>query len=393
MILDVELNMWAKQSVPRPPVLTDAQIEAKYDTKSERIVTETNREKLPNFYDSLKKPDYMNTRPFYQRRSRWNAKKQSRLIESILINIPIPPLFVYETKSNVHEVMDGQQRITAIQTFYSNQLVLEGLERWPELNGRTYSKLPKAVRDGIDRRSISWISVLRESSENEEESILLKQLVFERLNTGGVELSHQEIRNALYSGPFNDALLDLSRDSTHRKAWGLPEFSPSEIDGSPEYLEGLSFYEKMEDVEVILRFFALRNAKFYQRGMREFLDLYMLRAKNFSTSDIDQLKALYRRVIDVAETIYGDKLFKAYDIPTTTWGSRRQKAFADAVLVGLANNLDREAYLISASERVVAATADLFVTSEKGALTGRGNTKKDVETRIQLMTDMLKSLG
>ncbi|MBB1219808.1 DUF262 domain-containing protein, partial [Klebsiella pneumoniae] len=71
----------------------------------------------------------MNTRPFYQRRSRWTPKLQSRLIESILINIPIPPLFVYEIRSNVHEVMDGQQRISAIKAFYSNELVLEGLER------------------------------------------------------------------------------------------------------------------------------------------------------------------------------------------------------------------------------------------------------------------------
>jgi hypothetical protein len=393
MILEAERKMWAKHTTPRPPVLTDAQIEAKYDTKSERIVTETNREKLPNFYDSLKKQDYMNTRPFYQRRSRWNAKKQSRLIESILINIPIPPLFVYETKSNVHEVMDGQQRITAIQAFYSNTLVLDGLERWPELNGRTYAKLPKAIRDGIDRRSISWISVLRESSENEEESVLLNQLVFERLNTGGVELSHQEIRNALYAGPFNDALLELSREAAHRQAWGLPEFSESEIEGSPEYLEGISFYEKMEDVEVILRFFALRNADFYQRGMREFLDLYMLRARNFTSTDIAKLKELYERVIALALAIYGDHVFRAYDVQAAAWGTRRQKAFADAVLVGLANNLDRAATLLTHSTRVVEATANLFITSEKGALTGRGNTKKDVQSRIELMTGMLRAIG
>ncbi|WP_152903448.1 DUF262 domain-containing protein, partial [Serratia marcescens] len=148
MILEAEIKMWEKEKKQRSTATTDAEIEAKYDTKSERIVTETNREKLPNFYEALKKPDYMNTRPFYQRRSRWTPKLQSRLIESILINIPIPPLFVYEIRSNVHEVMDGQQRISAIKAFYSNELVLEGLERWPELNGRTYSKLPKAIQDG-----------------------------------------------------------------------------------------------------------------------------------------------------------------------------------------------------------------------------------------------------
>lgn len=390
-LLDSELKMWTKEQVSRPQVLTDAQIEAKYDTKSERIVTETNREKLPNFYESLKKPDYMNTRPFYQRRSRWNARKQSQLIESILINIPIPPLFVYESRANVHEVMDGQQRITAIQAFYSNELVLEGLERWPELNGRTYSKLPKAIKDGVDRRSISWISVLRESTENEEEAALLKQLVFERLNTGGVELSHQEIRNALYAGPFNNALLELSRDASHRIAWGLPEFSETEIDGSPDYLEGLSFYEKMEDVEVILRFFALRNASNYQKGMREFLDLYMLRARAFTSDDIKALKSLYLRVIRLAVGIYGNYLFRAFDPQKEDWGPRRQKALADAVLIGLANNLENERSLLESKGDVLNATMQLFKTLERGTLTGRGNTKKDIESRISAMMHMFAS--
>ncbi len=393
MIFPAELKMWEKKPAPHQPALTDAQIEAKYDQKSERIVTETNREKLPNFYESLKKPDYMNTRPFYQRRSRWDAKKQSRLIESILINIPIPPLFVYEVKNNVHEVMDGQQRITAIQTFYSNQLELEGLERWPELNGRVYANLPKAIRDGIDRRSISWVSVLRESTDNEEESILLKQLVFERLNTGGVDLSHQEIRNALYAGPFNEALLDLSRTAAHRAAWGLPEFSSTEILGSPKYLEGVRMYEKMEDVEVILRFFALRNAQFYQKGMREFLDLYMLRSRNFSTADIGALKELYKTTIELALAIYEeDKIFRAFDVQSGSWGARRQRAFADSVLVGLAFNLAASNVLVNRRDQVLEATAQLFLTSEKGTLTGRGNTKKDVQERIELMAKMFRSI-
>jgi uncharacterized protein with ParB-like and HNH nuclease domain len=144
----------------------------------------------------------MNARPFYQRRRRWSAERQSLLIESLLINIPVPPLFLYETQYNTYEVMDGQQRITAIQSFYANELELTGLERWPELNGKTILKLPPKIRAGIDCRSISYVVLLTESAENEEEALLLKQLVFERLNTGGVELSQQEVRNCIYQGPF-----------------------------------------------------------------------------------------------------------------------------------------------------------------------------------------------
>ena len=224
-LTDVEQSFWAKQPRPARLNLSDEEIDAKYDAKWERIVTETNREKLQNFYEALKRPKYMDPRPFYQRRQRWTPERQSLLIESFLINIPIPPLFVYETQPNVYEVMDGQQRITAIKAFYSNELKLVGLERWPELNGRTYSKLPGKIKAGIDRRSISWITVLSESSESEEDAFAIKQLVFERLNTGGVKLSHQEIRNALFAGPFNNLLIELSKLPAHREAWNLPEYS------------------------------------------------------------------------------------------------------------------------------------------------------------------------
>lgn len=393
MILEFENKLWEASTKERPEFLTDTQIEERYDQKSERIVTETNREKLPNFYKSLSEPGYMNTRPFYQRRSRWDKKTQSKLIESILINIPIPPLFVYEIRSNVHEVMDGQQRITAIKAFYSNELILEGLDRWPELNGRTYSKLPKAIRDGIDRRSITWISVLKESTESPEEAMLLKQLVFERLNTGGTELGHQEIRNALYAGDFNDALVELSKNKLHRDAWGLPEYSEAEETGCPEYLARKKFYTSMEDVEVILRFFALRNVGNYQRGMRGFLDLYMFRSRSFTEENIKTLQDLYIDTLETATNIYSDKLFKTFDPESEKWSSNPQKAFADAVLVAISNNLHKKKELVIQKDHVIEKTIELFKTSEPGALTGRGNTKKDIQGRINLVTEMLNRIG
>jgi len=100
--------------------------------------------------------------------------------------------------------MDGQQRISAIKAFYSNELALEKLDRWPELNGRTYSKTAR-TSSSWDRSEINILDhgAARVPLESDEEALVLKQLVFERLNTGGVELSHQEIRNCLFQGPFN----------------------------------------------------------------------------------------------------------------------------------------------------------------------------------------------
>jgi hypothetical protein len=391
-ILPAEEAFWGKASRRQLKLASDEEIEAKYDSKAERIVTETNREKLLNFYEALKRPNYMDPRPFYQRRQRWSPDKQSQLVESFLINIPIPPLFVYEAKPNVYEVMDGQQRITAIKAFYSNQLTLVGLERWPELNGRTYSQLPDRIRAGIDRRSISWVTVLNESSENEEDAFSIKQLVFERLNTGGVKLSAQEIRNALFSGLFNDLLIDLSRLDDHRKAWGLPKYSIAEERGVPPDLIDKNFYLEMEDVEVILRFFALRHAEHYSKGMRDFLDSYMQRAKVLTSGELQALGNIYSNTIKLANEIYGDLVFRPFSLDkksnTWAWGKRPQRAYADAVLVALSEFLSQGNDLIAARKDILTLTEERFRSDLDGVLVGRGNTKLDVLNRIKIIREI-----
>src|SRR5205807_2001391 len=188
-------------------------------------------------------------------------------------------LFLYEKEFNKYEVMDGQQRITSLKSFYAGEFKLTGLEIWKELNGRTYSTLPSLVRSGLDRRSISYIVVLRESSPDEEDALFLRQTVFARLNTGGVELEHQEIRNSLFQGPFNDLLIELSKANDFRDAWGLPRYSEDEKEPKAA-IKDFSLYQKMGDAEIVLRFFALRHSSHYTRGMHGFLDLYMARARS-----------------------------------------------------------------------------------------------------------------
>lgn len=384
-----EDQMWVKPPRASRPKLTDQEINDKYSLKTERIVTETNREKLPNFAEALKRPNYMDTRPFYQRRQRWDPARQSKLIESFLINIPIPPLFVYEIKPNVYEVMDGQQRISAIRDFYSNALVLTGLERWPELNGRIYSKLPDKIQAGIDRRSISWITLLNESADTDEEQMELKQLTFERLNTSGVDLSAQEIRNSLYHGPFNDLLHKLSRQPAFRAAWDLPPFDEKEVKETPAALVDNRFYRGMEDIELVLRFFALRHAEHYTRGMKGFLDLYMLRAKAFKSEDLRILEELFLATLGLVHAVYGDKLFKPFNPKAGEWSKTSQRAYSDAVLVAYSRFVDHSVQLIARREQILEGTKQLFAKDESGVLVGRGNTKQDVLGRIAAVQGLI----
>jgi Protein of unknown function DUF262 len=382
MLSKSETLMWQTPPKERPSRLTTSQINEKYESGEQRIVTETNIEKLPNFVEALKRNNYMELRPFYQRRSRWDEERQSKLIESFIINIPVPPIFLYERAYNSYEVMDGQQRITAIADFYGNRFALTGLDLWPELNGMTYAELPNKIRSGLDRRSLSSIVLLKESAPDEEDAIFLRQLVFERLNTGGVKLERQEIRNALSNSKFNEALYELARGDLFRDIWGLPRFVPEELTNHKQPIYDHQFFRSMEDIEVVLRFFALRHMRHFRYGIQGFLDLYMIRSKAFDEEDIAFFKDLFDRTLRCASEIFGPSIFRTYE--NGVWSKKPVKGMYDAIMVPLSELVDKHQLLISRRERVVENTKQLFVEKGVATVTGRASTRSDLQNRIEL---------
>ncbi|WP_170067824.1 DUF262 domain-containing protein [Flavipsychrobacter stenotrophus] len=383
-----ETEMWKNTPKERGVKISIGEINEKYEKGENRIVTETNREKLPNFVDALKRPNYMEIRPFYQRRSRWDTERQSRLIESFIINIPVPPVFLYEKAYNSYEVMDGQQRITAISDFYSNKFALEGLDLWPELNGMTYSDLPNKIRAGLDRRSISTIVLLKESAPNDEDAIFLRQLVFERLNTGGVKLEKQEIRNSLGTGPFNDLLFELARLDIFRTIWNLPKYQEEELTNHKLPIYSSAFFTQMEDIEVVLRFFALRHMDNFRYGIQGFLDLYIIRSKNFTKDDCDFLRSLFESTIETAVSIYGKDAFSTFD--GKNFDGKPKKGMYDAVMVSLAEFSDNFDILVRNKDKIIEGTKQLFREKGISAMTGRASTKKDLIDRIDYFRQIFK---
>ena len=390
-----EVTMW-----PLEPKGSLETLEPKGSLETElRIVTEVNREMLLNFFESLKRKGWMNIRPAYQRRNRWDEKKQSKLIESFLINIPVPPLFVFEYEPARYEVMDGQQRITAIQRFYDGDLKLKGLKLRPDLNGRSYKTVPQKIQDSFDRRSISYTVLLYESAQKPEERELLRKHVFERLNTGGVTLVRQEIRNCLYDSNFNKLCVQLTQLPNFRRVWGLPSYKVDEEELNNEKLRKNSFFSKMFDIEAVLRFFAFRNLDRFSGNIQDFLDRYMSNALKLKAGDLDIMRTQFELTLNCAVSIYGDAAFRVWipehsdskKVKKAQWSSRPSINIWDAVMIGLFQNRDSYDVLPSKAESILERTKELFLSHPTKTFTGAKSTKKDLITKIKLFTELFKA--
>ncbi|HEX5749347.1 MAG TPA: DUF262 domain-containing protein [Archangium sp.] len=312
------------------PKASDEELNSRYAKGEIRIVTEQARYPLAGILGMLKeeiegeggKKELRYKRdPEYQRRHRWSVERKSRLIESFLMNVPVPPVFLYERDLARYEVMDGRQRLTALSDFYAGKFKLTGLQYWSDLDGRSYSTLPSMVRDGIDRRYISSIILLKETAVSEEQAAMLKKMVFERLNSGGVKLGSQETRNAVYGGPLNTLCLALSENDNFRRMWGIPlDPSPEEKEADEESEEtvdeptaaGTRMFEKMEDVELVLRFFAYRQIDEFKAGLNkisEFLDLFIVRGNNFAPALLADYRTMFESTVSFLWEVLGAEAF------------------------------------------------------------------------------------
>lgn len=196
-----------------------------------RIIYQTNNFLLPQLRDLIDRGEVLNLRPEYQRRLRWSTVQKSRLIESLLLNIPIPPVFLYESDAARYEVMDGQQRLNAVREFIAGDYSLTGLQVLRPLNGLRYSRCPPRIKRALDRSSLSAIVLLLESDSAHDRAISIQDIrrfVFDRLNTGGTKLNPQEIRNAIYPGAFNRELVEMSRLPVFTEVFEIPPYIESD---------------------------------------------------------------------------------------------------------------------------------------------------------------------
>jgi len=256
--------------------------------------------------------------PDFQRSYVWKPRQASRFIESLLLGLPVPGIFLAkEDKSQKLLVIDGQQRLRTLQYFYSGvfpdtkkPFVLVGVQ--DQFLDRSYSSLPDHDKRRIND-AIIHATIVRQDEPSDDESSIYH--IFERLNTGGISLEPQEIRSCIYHGPLIDLLKRLNENQSWRTVFG-----PTSKTG--------------KDQELILRYLAMADAgDTYQRPMKEFLNRFAASNRHPTPQAVKRFEDGFVGTIELICKALGRRAFR----PATTLNA----AVFDAVMVGLSKRLGR----------------------------------------------------
>ncbi len=371
------------------------QINDKYRKGEVRIVTEQARYPLNTIVTLVQSDDYI-LNPEFQRRHRWDNSRKSKLIESFIMNVPIPPIFLYEKEYSVYEVMDGLQRLTAISHFYQDKFVLQELTEWRELNGLKYSELPEQIKKGIDRRYISSIILLQETAKTESEANRLKQLVFERINSGGEKLKPQEVRNALSPGKLNNLTIKLARNESFCTLWDIPTPDEKEKKSGEPRQEVIDdkYYKDMSDAELVLRFFAYRQIDQWQGNiMEDFLDEFLKKGNEvFDENVLSSLETIFNETIKFAFDLFDKKAFWLHRNREDKWFhyERPTKILYDPLMQVLTNNLDKKDTILK-NKKEIQNGLEVFHKKHYETFKGRDTNKTKVLERITVLDNYIKS--
>jgi len=234
----------------------------------------------------------INLQPGFQRKAGiWTPAAQSRLIESLLIRIPLPAFYMDGTDDDEWLVVDGLQRLTALKHFVlDGSLRLEGLEFLNNLRGKNFVQLPRSFQRRIEETQVT-VFVIQEKTPPQ-----VKFNIFKRINTGGLPLSAQEIRHALYPGPATALLKELAESA---------DFKSATSNGIRD--------DRMGDRECILRglAFMLLTPSSYRAGeLDSFLNRGMTEINALKESDLNLLKARFLKSLRTAKAIFGKHTFR-----------------------------------------------------------------------------------
>ncbi len=244
--------------------------------------------------------DFINTsrfeiHPYFQRNYVWNDRQKSNLMDTILTGMPIPAIYTYKDQETGKEiVIDGQQRLTTIRKFINNEFELKNLQNYTFLDDSNFFTLSKKWKDRINSFILTIVRIENVNNKN----IIFD--IFQKYNTGGVKLNPQEIRNCIYSGRYNDLIIELAKYQPFNNL-----FKDKKID-------------RMEKEEYVVRFLALyNNFDKYNGSINKLIDLHLekqrslekLESEKFDEATKNSIKA-FKKAVDASVEVFGLNAFK-----------------------------------------------------------------------------------
>ena len=304
--------------------------------------------------------------PPFQRKYVWNQIQASRFIESLILGLPVPGVFLSkEEETGRLLIIDGQQRMLSIANFYKGlfgekKFRLKSVQE--DLEGKTYEELREVDRNRLDD-SILHATVIKQDSPNGDDSSIY--MVFERLNTGGTILQPQEIRACVYYGEFNEYLSELSKDVSWRLIFDKEN-------------------KRMKEQELILRFFALfYEYNEFKKILKSFLNSFMSRNRKFELHPKNELYKIFKTTIDFIFINIGTQAFRN--------GNRINAAVFDAVMIGVAIRLianpdmDKDLFIIKYNELII---DEEFIGYTQSSTSSESSVKGRINKAINQFKDL-----
>lgn len=322
--------------------------------------------------------------PDFQRLYVWDRKKASRLIESVLLRVPLPIIYLSEQPDNKEYVIDGQQRLTSLFSFIDGRFPsgepfkLTGLTAYKELNKKTFVEIGEEFQDRIQDYSLRTVTLLRQSDAN------LKFEIFERLNTGSEPLNDMELRNCIHRGTYNQLLKDLATDPEFRALLGL---------SGPD--------KRLRDVELVLRFAAFFHSTYlqYTPPMKRFFNADMERWQNIGEADVAKLRTGFKNAVQIVRSLLGaQNAFKRYypgdaKNPNGRWEPKKFNASIYDVLMGVFWNKDKN-QVMAALDALREGWVDLMATNAdfREAIERSTSSQEMVSRRFDLTRLMVEGI-
>ena len=230
--------------------------------------------------------------PEWQRSYVWDNKRASKLVESFLMEIPIPVVYLSKTDDGKYEVIDGVQRLTLVFNFFEGRLTLNGMEFLRELNKKTFKEIELVLQNKLEDATVRTFELSPKTSKS------LLFIIFERLNTGGIALNEMEIRNCIYRGRLNDLIKELAR---------YPAFL--------ECVDQSNINKRMYDRNLVLRFLAFYEKTYHkaQSGLKAYLNGFLQDFyKDPAEKKLSEWRTRFEAAMKASRTVFGQNGFRLW---------------------------------------------------------------------------------